>query len=106
MLDSVSGNVITNDVVACIKKKFKNLDLSFVKPNKANRFIEYSDTETFRDDLFKIIKEKSIEVSVFPLVGNSKIKWYSKSIEKGKVLVALLNSNEENGAYTFMGVSE
>lgn len=105
MLENSKGVSIINNAIQCVENKFKGVDLSFVRPNKLNKFIEYSSVSELREDLFDLIDKESIEVSVFPIVGSSRIKWHSKTIEEGKVLIAILNSYEENGPYTFVGVT-
>ena len=95
--------VIEDDVINNMSNDFYRLDLSFLKPKSCGTYIKTTSEELTRI-IFDIISKYNIEVSVFPLVGFSRVKWYSRLIEPGEVLLALVPNSAENSAITFMGV--
>ena len=96
--------VVKNEnVLDSISNDFHMLDISFIKPENCGNYIKTT-TSDLSSILFSIIDEFGIEVSVFPLIGFDRVKWYSRTIESGDVLLAVVPSSPENSIVSFLGV--
>lgn len=96
--------VIKNeDVLDIISNDYRMLDISFIKPENCGKYILTNSSE-LSNIIFSIIDKFGIEVSVFPLVGFNRIKWYSRTIEPGNILLAVVPSSPENSIVSFLGV--
>lgn len=100
-----TGDVVSGDVTEKVSSDFHEIDLSFVRPNELNSYVKFKNSMELSQSLFSLLDNEKLEVSAFPLIGCDKIKWYDKSIEKGEVLFALLDSNLDNSPVVFVGVS-
>lgn len=95
--------VSKENVLESISDDFHKLDTSFMKPENCGIYIKATTSE-LSDIIFSIIDKFGVEVSVFPLIGFDRVKWYSRTIEHGKVLLAVTASSQENSIMSFLGV--
>lgn len=99
-----SKEIVREEIIKSISNDFHGLDLSFINPSSDSCYVKFKSTEELTTTVFDIIKKFKLEIAVVPLIGSSKIKWYSKSIEKGEILIAMMKSNFEDPDVLLLGV--
>lgn len=87
-----------------IKKDFPNLDLSFIMEGSEINYCKCSNNEEFSDKFFKKIDDESLINNVQIIVGESKIKYYSRVVFNGEILACFISNNGNGLKYSFMGV--